>query len=100
MLLSGHFHLSPNGEQPEVENRKQTNDVGREPSVVCLHDPSAIKKNEFLYVDFFACLLHHFPPEISIALKNGWLVSGTSQGRRTGIPFPVSGRRTENGISG
>jgi hypothetical protein len=30
-----------------------------------------------------ACLLHHFLLELSIALKNGWLVSGTSQGRRS-----------------
>jgi hypothetical protein len=74
-----------NGEQPEVENRKQTKDVGQEPSVVSLHDPSAIKKSEFLYAKDqpsvlpLACLVHHFLPELSIALKNGWLVSGTSQ---------------------
>jgi hypothetical protein len=27
----------PDGEQPELENRKQTNKIGRKPVVVCPH---------------------------------------------------------------
>jgi hypothetical protein len=30
--------VRPDGEQPEVENRKQTNDVGQKPYIVCIHD--------------------------------------------------------------
>jgi hypothetical protein len=43
---------------------------------------------------FLACLLHHFPPELSIALKNGGLVSGTSQGSRS--RDPISGIGSTN----
>jgi hypothetical protein len=33
--------VMPDGEQPLVENRKQTKKVGRKPVVVCPHDPYA-----------------------------------------------------------
>jgi hypothetical protein len=37
--------MQPNGEQPEVENQKQTNNIGRIPHAVFLHDPLALEEN-------------------------------------------------------
>jgi hypothetical protein len=41
--------VQPDGEQPEVENRKQTNKVEQKPVVVCPHDPYAKRGSEFPY---------------------------------------------------
>jgi hypothetical protein len=49
----------PDGEQPEVENRKQMNNVGRKPVVVCPHNPYAQRGNEFPYAKDKARFLPH-----------------------------------------
>jgi hypothetical protein len=81
----------PDGEQPELENRKQTK-LGRNPlSVLTIlrhrGETSSlmqrIKQESSFMGGSLACLLHHRSPEFSIALKSRRLISGTSQRGRS-----------------